>query len=282
MTFSDDLNRMIDNSGASQVGLAAHQLGSGNEILINPDTSFHPASTMKICVMMEVFHQARQGAFSLDDLIPVKNEFASLVDQAPYSLSDEDDSEIDLYHRIGQSLSIRDLVQRMITVSSNLATNILMDRVTPEKTTRFMRELGAESLVVRRGVEDTLAYRMGLNNASTARGFLEILIKLANRAVISQADSDEMIEVLAQQKINEMIPSQLPADVRIAHKTGWTGEYHHDLGIVFPSNSHPFVLVIMTKGFKEEEKAPPFIGSLAKSIYDHWTNELNKQPPLRS
>jgi beta-lactamase class A len=170
----------------------------------------------------------------------------------------------------------------MITVSSNLATNILMDRVTPEKTTRFMRELGAESLVVRRGVEDTLAYRMGLNNVSTARGFLEILIKLANRAVISQADSDEMIEVLAQQKINEMIPSQLPADGRIAHKTGWTGEYHHDLGIVFPSNSHPFVLVIMTKGFKEEEKAPPFIGSLAKSIYDHWTNELNKQPPLRS
>jgi beta-lactamase class A len=88
-----------------------------------------------------------------------------------------------------------------------------------------------------------------------------------------------MIDILAQQKINEMIPSQLPADVRIAHKTGWTGEYYHDLGIVFPPNSHPFVLVIMTKGFKEEEKAHPFIGSLAKSIYDHWTNELNKGLP---
>ena len=276
MAFSDDLKRMIDKSGASQVGLAAHQLGSENEILINPDASFHPASTMKICVMMEVFHQARDGVFSLDDLIPVKNEFVSLVDQAPYSLSDEDDSEKDLYQRIGQSLSIRDLVLRMITFSSNLATNNLMERVTPEKTTRFMRKLGAESLVVRRGVEDTLAYRKGLNNASTARGYMEILIKLANRAVISSADSDEMIEILAQQKINEMIPSQLPADVRIAHKTGWTGEYHHDLGIVFPVNSYPFVLVVMTKGFKDEEKYPPFIGSVARSIYDHWTNELKK------
>ena len=87
-----------------------------------------------------------------------------------------------------------------------------------------------------------------------------------------------MIEILAQQQFNEMIPSQLPAEVRIAHKTGWTGEYYHDLGIVFPPNSHPFVLVIMTKGFKEEEKAHPFIGSLAKSIYDHWTNELKKRP----
>ena len=282
MTFTDDLERLIVNSGASQVGLAAHQLGRGNEILINPDTSFHPASTMKICVMMEVFHQARQGAFSLDDLILVKNEFASLVDLAPYSLSDEDDSEKDLYHRIGQSLSIRDLVRRMITVSSNLATNILVECVTPEKATRFMRELGAESLIVRRGVEDTLAYRRGLNNASTARGFLEILIKLANRVVISPADSDEMIEILAKQKINEMIPSQLPADVRIAHKTGWTGEYYHDVGIVFPSNSHPFVLVIMTKGFNEAEKAHLFIGSLAKSIYDHWTKEPKKRPPSPS
>ena len=276
MTFSDDLKKMIDNSGASQVGLAAYQLESGDEILINPDISFHPASTMKICVMMDVFHQARQGAFSLDDLIPVKNEFASLVDQVPYSLSNEDDSEKDLYHRIGQTLSIRDLVRRMIMVSSNLATNILVERVTPEKTTRFMRELGAESLVVRRGVEDALAYQMGLNNAATANGYKQILIKLAKREVVSPEDSDEMIDILLQQQFNEMIPARLPANVRVAHKTGWTGEYHHDLGIVFPVNSYPFVLVVMTKGFKDEEKYPPFIGSVARSIYDHWTNELKK------
>jgi beta-lactamase class A len=271
MSFPDELNRLIEKSGASEVGLAVHQFGSEDEILINPDTSFHPASTMKICVMLEVFRQARQGAFSLNDRIPIKNEFASIAGGRPYSLSYEDDSEKDLYHRIGQTLSVRELVQRMISVSSNLATNILIERVTPEQITDFMCELGAEGLVVRRGVEDNNAFRLGLNNIVTARGFMQILIKLAKREVISPDDSDEMIDILAQQQFNEMIPAQLPANVRVAHKTGWTGEYYHDIGIVYPSNGYPFVLVILTEGFEKEEKAHQFIGSLAKSIYDHWT-----------
>ena len=270
MSFPDELKRLIEKSGASEVGLAAHQFESEDEILINSDTTFHPASTMKICVMLEVFHQARQGTFSLTDSILVKNEFASIVDGDPYSLSDEDDSEKDLYHRIGQTLPIRELVHRMITVSSNMATNILVELVTPEKTTDFMRELGAQGLVIRRGVEDGKAFRLGLNNAATARGFMQILIRLAKREVVSLDDSGDMIDILAQQQFNEMIPAQLPANVRVAHKTGWTGEYYHDLGIVYPLKRHPFVLVILTRGFKNEKKAYSFIGTLAKSIYDHW------------
>jgi beta-lactamase class A len=270
MSFPDELKGLIEKSGASEVGLAAHHLASGDVILINPDVSFHPASTMKICVMLEVFRQARQGVFSLDDSILVKNEFASIVDGCSYSLSDEDDSEKDLYHRIGQTLPMRELVQRMITVSSNLATNILIERVTPERTTDFMCELGSVGLVVRRGVEDGKAFKLGLNNAATARGFMQVLIRLAKREVVSPDDSRNMIDILAQQKFNEMIPAQLPTDVRVAHKTGWTGEYHHDIGIVYPLKRNPFVVVILTKGFKKEEDADPFIGSLAKSIYDHW------------
>jgi beta-lactamase class A len=270
MSYQDELKKIIEISGASEVGLAAHQLTSGEEILINPDVSFHPASTMKICVMMEVFRQARRGVFSLDDPIPVKNEFASLADQSPYSLSDEDDSEKELYHRIGQMLPMRELVQHMITVSSNLATNILIERVTPERTTDFMCELGATGLVIRRGVEDDKAFKLGLNNAATARGFMQILTRLAKRDVVSPDDSEDMIDILARQQFNEMIPAQLPANVRVAHKTGWTGEYNHDIGIVYPLKEHPFVLVILTRGFKEEKDAHPFICSLAKSIYDHW------------
>ena len=112
-----------------EVGLAAHNLATGEEILIQPDQSFHPASTIKVCVMMEAFRQARQGLFSLDDPMLVKNEFASIADGSKYSLSVEDDSETDLYQRIGESFSIRELIFRMITVSSNLATNLLIERV---------------------------------------------------------------------------------------------------------------------------------------------------------
>jgi beta-lactamase class A len=263
------LNELIRQSGAD-VGLAAHNLASGEEILIQPDKSFHPASTIKICVMMEAFRQARQGLFSLDDPLLLKNEFASLADGSPYSLSVADDSEKDLYEHIGESLSIRELIFRMIAVSSNLATNLLIERITAERTTQFMQELGTNDVIVRRGVEDNKAFQLGLNNAATARGLMQILLRLAKGAVLSPQDSDEMIQIMLQQKFNEMIPAQLPANIRVAHKTGWTGKYYHDAGIVYPPNQKPFVLVILTRGSNAENEAHALISSLAKIIYDDW------------
>ncbi len=272
-SMQKELENLITKTKIAEVGLAAYNFSTGEEILINPGISFHPASTMKICVMMEVFHQARQGLFSLDDQIMVKNEFASIADGSAYDLSIADDSEKDLYNRNGQPLPIRDLVRLMITVSSNLATNLLIERVTPERITALTRELGADSLIVRRGVEDNNAFQLGLNNAATARGFMNILVKLEKREIVSEQDSNEMIEILLGQKFCEMIPAQLPADVRVAHKTGWTGTFYHDVGIVYPSNTKPFVLAILTNGFEKEEDAHPFVASLAKKVYEHWVIE---------
>ncbi len=267
--MNEAFSEMIQQSGVD-VGLAAHNLATSEEILIQPDQSFHPASTIKICVMMEAFHQARQGLFSLDDPMLVKNEFASIADGSPYSLSAEDNSEKDLYQHIGEAFSFRELIFRMITVSSNLATNLLIERVTSERTTQLMQELGTNDVIVRRGVEDNQAFRLGLNNVATARGLMQILLKLARLEVVSPRDSDEMIEMLLHQNFNEMIPAQLPADVRVAHKTGWTGKYYHDAGIVYPPNGNAFVLAIMTKGFEKESEAHTFVASLAKIIYDDW------------
>ena len=267
-----ELNEFILEARTVEVGLAACNFSTGEEILINPDMSFHPASTMKICLMMEVFHQAREGLFSLDDSLIIKNEFASIVDESAYSLSADDDSEKDLYKLIGHPLPVRDLMRLMITVSSNLATNLLVECVTPERITAFMQELGADSLIVRRGVEDNKAFRLGLNNESTARGFMNVLVKLERQEVVSEQDSNEMIGILLGQKFNEMIPAQLPADVRVAHKTGWTGKFYHDVGIIYPPNAKPIVLVILTNGFEKEEDAHPFVAMLAKKIYEGWVD----------
>ncbi len=265
-----EIQELIQETTIAKVGLAAHDFSTGEDILINPDISFHPASTMKMCVMMEVFHQARRGLFSLDDRIMVKNKFASIADGSAYGLSIADDSEKDLYNRISQPLPIRDLVRLMITLSANLATNLLVERVTPQRITAFMRELGADGLIIRRGVEDNKAFHLGLNNEATARGFMNLLVKLAKREVISPEDSDEMIEILSQQQFNEMIPAQLPDNVRVAHKTGWNDDLYHDAGIVYPLNKEPFILVILTRGCKTESEAHTLIASLARAIYDNW------------
>src|SRR5204863_6518049 len=135
-------------------------------------------------------------------------------------LDPKDDSELTLYKRGGEEVTVRELVRLMITESSNLATNLLVDRVTPARASEFMRRLGTGEVVVLRGVEDKPAYARGLNNRTTARGLMLILRRLAERDVVSRGASDAMLGVLRAQKFKEGIPAGLPAGVSVAHKTG--------------------------------------------------------------
>src|SRR5271156_3128635 len=98
---TDDLDTaiqaLIRESGAADVAVAFHDLASGKELLIHADVNFHPASTIKIPIMMEVFRQAEEKVFSLDDRLAVKNDFVSIVDGSHFSLQAADDSETGLY-----------------------------------------------------------------------------------------------------------------------------------------------------------------------------------------
>src|SRR5690606_21176661 len=116
---------------------------TGEELFINEDTVFHAASTMKTPVMIEVYKQSAEGRFQLTDSLPVKNEFYSIVDSSVFGLTVGDDSDDLLYRQIGHNQTIYDLVSQMIQVSSNLATNILIDLVDARKVTQTMRSLGA-------------------------------------------------------------------------------------------------------------------------------------------
>jgi beta-lactamase class A len=261
------LQDLIAGSGAAAVGLAVHDLKTGDELLLRADETFHAASTFKVCVMMEAYHQSQEGMLALDERLPVRNEFRSLADGSPFSLTAADDGESDLYAHLGESLPLRDLVGRMITRSSNLATNLLVERLGAERITAFMLALGVQGLLVRRGVEDSKAYALGLNNTATPRGLMQVLVRLAERTVVSPQASDEMIAILRQQYYNEGIPAGLPAGVPVGHKTGWNAQLYHDAAIVFPKRRPPYVLVVMTRGLAEDKEAPALAAALARAVH---------------
>src|SRR5882672_772600 len=87
------IDELVRASGAETVAVAYYDLATGKELLINPDVSFHAASTMKVPVMMEIFRQAAAGKLSIDQRIWVKNDFASIVDGSHYSLTPDSDSD---------------------------------------------------------------------------------------------------------------------------------------------------------------------------------------------
>jgi beta-lactamase class A len=259
-----DISSRIERSGAD-VGVAFRTLDGKLEWFSREDDVFHAASTMKIPVMIELFHQVREGKLKLDDPLPIQNEFHSLVDGSLYTLDPTDDSESDLYKAVGQTRTLSQLCELMITVSSNLATNLLMEKLGVDNIRATVHGLHAAGLNVLRGVEDNKAYEKGMNNTTTARGLLILLEAIAKGQAVDPDSSRQMVDILARQKFNEAIPAGLPAGTRVAHKTGELTKIHHDAAIVYALR--PFVLVILVRGVAESKDSAALMADITRRIY---------------
>jgi beta-lactamase class A len=263
---------LIKTSGAESVGVAFFDLATGEELLVNPDESFHAASTMKVPVMMELYRQAKAGKFSLEDRLPIKNDFLSIADGSHFSIDAGSDSEPTLYKRLGEQETIRRLMRLMIDMSSNLATNILIERVGAKNVMALMRSMGANKIQVLRGVEDSKAFEHKMNNTTTARDLMIVFRRIAERRAVSAKASDEMIKVMLAQHFNESIPAGVAKDAKVAHKTGSITKISHDAAIVYPPHRKPYVLVVLTRGFADEKRAHQLIADISRVVYERVAN----------
>ena len=216
--------------------------------------------------MIALYHEARKKHLSLDETLLVKNEFKSIVDQSPYSLNPESDSDPSVYEAIGSQKPLGDLCEAMITMSSNLATNLLMDRLGLPVIRARVRALKARGMDVIRPLEDTKAFLAGKNNTTTARGLEVLLYKLARGKAVDRRSDAAMIEMLKRQHFSDAIPAGLPEGTRVAHKTGEITKIQHDAAIVYAP--HPFVLVVLVRGLEDRAQGVALIASITRTVYE--------------
>lgn len=267
-TLKSDIEKQL----SAQKGIYAvafKNLSTGDVLMINEHDVFHAASTMKTPVLIEVYRQAAEKKFSLSDSLVIENKFKSIVDESIYDLDPADDSEKELYKQIGEKRTISELVYDMIIVSSNLATNIIIELVDAKKVTQTMRHLGAKDIQVLRGVEDGKAFAKGLNNTTTAFDLLLIFEKMANGEIVNANASEAMIKILLDQRFNEIIPAGLPPGVKVAHKTGSITGVFHDSGIVFLPDGKKYVLVLLSKNVEDEKLAIKSMAAVSTMIYNY-------------
>src|SRR5438067_7914136 len=265
----DRLEARIARTPAQAVGLYYRNLAGSDSILIGANLRLHAASTMKLPVMIQIFRDADAGLLRLDDSLTVHTAFPSLVPGAAFTVGRDDDSDSTLYALVGRNRSVRELLELMITRSSNLATNILIERVGASRAQASARALGAWSIQVLRGVEVGAAYRAGLNNTTTALDLGVLLGAIATRRAASGAACDSMLAILGRQEFNEGIPVGVPPGTRVAHKTGWIGEVvYHDAGVVFPADGGGYVLVVLTGGIIADSVAHDVVADVSRLVYD--------------
>ena len=255
-------------SGAA-VAVSYRDLASGDSVDIGADVDFHAASTMKIPVMLEVVRSAEQERLGLAQGILLINRFHSIVDGSPYSLNAGDDGDSSMYARVGHRVPVRELLERMIVRSSNLATNALIALVGADRTTSAARALGASRIRVLRGVEDQKAFDAGLINTTTSADLAVLLRRIERADGLRPASATLMKDVLLRQEFNDEIPAGVPAGTPVAHKTGAITATLHDAAIVYPPDRPPYVLVVLTRGIPSESVARALIVDISRLVWQH-------------
>ena len=251
----------------AQVAVSYRALGAPDSLDINADVPFHAASTMKIPVMIEVLRAVDARRLGLDQHILLVNRFHSIVDGSPYALDAGEDSDSSVYRLIGARVPIRELLERMIVRSSNLATNTLIALVGAAQSDSTARALGATHMRVLRGVEDGKAFAAGINNTTTSADLAALLIHVERGDALSPASAWLMKEILLRQEFNEAIPAGVPAGTPVAHKTGSITGVLHDAAIVYPRGRASYILVVLTRSIPDARVAEALIADISRTVW---------------
>jgi beta-lactamase class A len=265
-TLKEELERLAAERKARAIAVALHDIESGLRFSLQGDRWFHAASTIKVAVLLAVFHAADEGRLRLDDSLHVRNRFIGVADGSPFHLNRDSDAMPELHKRIGRVAKISELAEGMIVASSNLATNLLLDYLTVEYARNVLREAQADGVELRRGVEDHAAHNKGINNQVTANGLLRLLSALRGD-FLSGKSKEQAIHILLEQRFDSMIPAGLPAHAVVAHKTGEISTACHDMGIVYLPEREPYLAVILTEFDSDRDGRRETVAAISEAIY---------------
>ncbi len=247
-----ELHRLASRFPASSA-VEILDLSTNYSVGYNASASMPAASTIKVPVMVEVFRQLENGDFNLQRRVEL---LARDKDYGSGDLCDEP---------VGTTWTVSDLLSKMIDISDNTATNMLIRLVGLRSINRTMDDLGLERTRLTQDVRTSnWAVREALR--SSPDDMVHLLSLMARRRLVDQWSSNEMISILEDDQINTLLPEPLPEDVPIAHKTGSFFDTLNDVGIVYADEA-PYVIAVMTTHLPSLDLGRTFIRSLSKMTF---------------
>lgn len=263
------LSRFVDTlpaEGSFSVWCAP--LGGDPEVAHEEHRHHYAASTMKLALVLAAYRLADLDRLDLDQPVRVHNDFTAAAGSARFSMDRADDSDPGPWRRMGSQVALRWLCYRAIVRSSNLATNLVLERIGVDAVAAALRHVGATNSVVARGIEDASAREAGLENLVTAADLGVTLQALGAGTAASPAACREILAVLGAQRINDAIPARLPPDAVVLHKSGWVTGISHDAGIISAPDCEPFVFVMCTTSELDERTGLEVIAAGAAAAYE--------------
>ena len=244
------------------------------------ESTHYAASTMKLPLVLAAYQLADAGLLNLDEAVAVHSAFSSAADGSTYQMSREYDNDEEPWELVGQTASLRWLARRMVVRSSNLATNLVLERVGTEAVAAAWLACGATRSVTVRGIEDYAAERAGMSNLVTAADLAVVLGAIATGIPARAASCAEMLAALADNENLDNVPAGLPAGTYVAHKDGWVEGVAHDAALVRPTDAPPYVLAVCTTAALSEAAGWELIADISRAS---WSDRHSLGPaPLGS
>jgi beta-lactamase class A len=244
-----------DKSLDGVLGVYVLDLTNGHTLALNADEVFPTASTIKIAILAELFHQAQLAKLNLNDVYTLKS--SDLVGGSGIA---------SVLTPGTTKLTLRDVAALMISLSDNSLTNVLIDRVGMDNVNSLLDSLGLTHTRLRRKMMDIKAASEGRENISTPREMAQLLEALYEGKVLNKQFTEDFFNLLSVKK-ESYIPRLLPEDLRIANKPGELEGVRNDCGIVF-TGKRPFALCVMTTYVRHEREAGDAIARISFSAYE--------------
>jgi beta-lactamase class A len=235
------------------IGLDVVDLDTGYNAGFNAGKSMPAASTIKLPVMVAVFEALAAGHFDLNRRVLLEAQ-------------DKDYGSGDLCDALnGTTYAVSDLLDKMIDVSDNTATNMLI-RLVGRRTINV--EMDSLGLLRTRLLGDVRTDGWSIRSTlrTSPADLAHLLTLMAKGELVDEWSSNEMIAILEADRINTLLPQPLPPDIPIAHKTGSFFDTLNDAGIVYAGSS-PYVIAVMTTALPSQDLGRSFIRRISRLAY---------------
>ncbi len=278
------------------LGIAAKRLDTGEELAYNADEVFPTASTFKTVLLYTLYRQADAGRIDLAQRVTLHAE-----QRVPGSgvLQDLDP---------GAALTVKDIATLMITVSDNMATDLIYDLLGRQAVAETLRELGMsrtslpldtweilaglhdldphDPSLTYEGLKARLASRLAPldcraaretpdNNVTTPRDMVRLYEAIERGQGLSPAAREAVLDILKRQKFRERIPALLPFGVQVAHKTGSIRGVRNDAGLVYAGDV-VYAVALFTKRARDGYAATQLLARASRAVYEHFVGPIGQ------
>jgi len=258
LPLKNDIQTLVAQQPQLSPGVMLVDLDTNAFLNINASVALPCASTIKLPVLVAFFQDVDAGKIHLDELLTMRPELIAT-----------ESGEMQ-YQPPGTQFTALETATKMITVSDNTATNMLIDLLGgKEALTQRFQSWGLTSTAIRNPLPDVEG-----TNTSSSQDLVTALGLVTNGKLMSLRSRDRLLDIMRHTANASLLPTGLGEGATIAHKTGGIGTMIGDVGLIDMPSGKRYLIAAMVKRPRNDEHAEELIRKVSRLTYQYFSQPV--------